>query len=88
MWMVGLGCVLGLLKLADIGPFARWDWWWVLAPFAAAAIWWLIADSTGYTQRKAMERDAKRTEDRRVNQLKSLGLETFDRKSKGRRPRP
>ena len=61
MWMVGLGCVLGLLKLAEIGPVARWDWWWVLAPFAAAAIWWLIADSTGYTQRKAMERDAKRT---------------------------
>ncbi|MBL0088723.1 MAG: TIGR04438 family Trp-rich protein [Ideonella sp.] len=86
MWMVAIGCVLSLLKLAEFGPVARWDWWLVLSPFAVAAIWWYIADTTGYTQRKAMERDAKRTEDRRMHQLKALGLETFDKKFKGRRP--
>lgn len=85
MWFVALGCLLGAAKLAELGPPAHWSWWWVLSPFAAAALWWLIADSTGWTQRRAMERDAERTAERRERHLTNVGLDTFDRKKGGRR---
>jgi len=61
MYLLGLGLVLALLKYLEIGPVAAWSWWWVLAPFALAVAWWSWADSSGYTKRKAMEREnAKR----------------------------
>ena len=61
MYLLGLGIVLLLLKWQEIGPVATWSWWWVLAPFAGAALWWTWADWSGYTKRKAMEReDAQR----------------------------
>ena len=84
MWFVLIGCLLVLLKLADLGPVAAWTWWWVLAPFAAAAAWWIFADSSGWTQRRAMERDAARTKERRAQHLKAMGLDSFE-KGKGRR---
>ena len=57
MYLLGLGIVLLLLKWQEIGPVATWSWWWVLAPFAGAALWWTWADWSGYTKRKAMERE-------------------------------
>lgn len=81
MVFVLIGVVLVLLKLVEIGPVALWSWWWVLSPFAAAAVWWAIADITGYTRRKAMEREDRRVAARRERHLKAMGLELFDRKS-------
>lgn len=61
MYFLALGVVLLALKYLEIGPVAAWSWWWILAPFALAVAWWSWADSSGYTKRKAMEReDAKR----------------------------
>ncbi len=61
MYFLGLGVVLLALKYLEIGPVAAWSWWWVFAPFALAVAWWYWADSSGYTKRKAMEReDARR----------------------------
>jgi small Trp-rich protein len=61
MYLLALGVVLLALKYLEIGPVAAWSWWWVLAPFALAVAWWSWADSSGYTKRKAMEREnAKR----------------------------
>ena len=48
-----------------IGPVADWSWWWVLSPFALAVVWWLWADTSGYTKRKAMEREDQRIKERR-----------------------
>ncbi|MBV8470799.1 MAG: TIGR04438 family Trp-rich protein [Burkholderiaceae bacterium] len=74
MWLVLIGVFLSLLKMADVQPFAAWDWLLVLSPFALAAIWWTIADRTGYTKRKAQERmDAKR-DARRQRSMEELGL--------------
>ena len=56
MWFVAIGCVLIAIKLVGVTAIAAWSWWWILSPFAAAAVWWLIADATGDTQRRAMER--------------------------------
>ena len=74
MWLVVLGVLAVVLKLAGIGFVAGLSWWWVLAPFAAAAVWWQVADSTGITQRYAMARADKRAADRRERQFEALGL--------------
>ena len=72
MYLLGLGLVLLLLKYAEVGPVALWSWWWVLTPFALAVAWWAWADSSGYTKRKAMEREDKRRDDRRERTKNAL----------------
>lgn len=60
MYLLGLGVVLLLLKALAIGPVEQWSWWIVLAPFALAALWWSWADWSGYTKRRAMEKEDSR----------------------------
>ena len=56
-----LGVVLLALKYLEIGPVALWSWWMGLAPFGLAVLWWAWADWSGYTKRKAMQKeDAKK----------------------------
>ncbi len=64
MYAVGLGLVLLILKYLEIGPVATWSWWLCLAPFVLAVIWWQWADSTGFTKKKAMERENQRKQAR------------------------
>ena len=64
MYFLGLGVILLAMKYLEIGPVAAWDWWVVLAPFGLAVVWWAWADSSGYTKRKAMERENARRQDR------------------------
>lgn len=64
MYFLGLGLILLLLKYFEVGPVAALSWWYVLAPFALALAWWVWADSSGYTKRKAMERENQRRHDR------------------------
>lgn len=80
MWFLGLGCLLLLLKLAAIGPVAQWAWWWVLLPFGLAAAWWVWADTTGYTRRKAMEREEKRRDERRHRAKRALDAQYMKRR--------
>jgi small Trp-rich protein len=84
MWLVVVGVLALVLKLAGIGFVAGLSWWWVLAPFAAAAVWWQVADSLGITQRDAMARADKRAADRRESHFEALGLKP----PKGRKGRP
>jgi len=74
MWLIVLGVVLVGMKLLGVAFVAAWSWWLVLAPFALAALWWQVADLTGITQRKAMEREDKRAAERREAQFESLGM--------------
>ena len=64
MYFLGLGVVLLVMKYLEIGPVTGWSWWIVLTPFGLAVAWWAWADSSGYTKRKAMEREVRRREDR------------------------
>lgn len=78
MWFVVIGVAMLVMNLAGIGPVGAWtwreDWWLLLMPFGLAILWWLWADSSGWTQRKAMEKvDAKR-EGRREKHLDALGM--------------
>jgi small Trp-rich protein len=82
MLFLGLGVVLLLMKYLELGPVAAWSWWVVLTPFALAVAWWTWADWSGYTKRKAVERENARKQARIDKNREQLGLGT--RKS-GRR---
>jgi len=82
MYLLGLGIILLAMKYLEIGPVAMWSWWAVLAPFGLAAIWWSWADYSGYTKRKAMQRENERKQVRLDKQRENLGLGT---KKGGRR---
>jgi small Trp-rich protein len=74
MYLLVVGIILLLLKYLEIGPVAEWDWWWVLSPFGMAVAWWAWADWSGYTKRKAVERDNQRKKDRIDKSREQLGL--------------
>ena len=74
MYLLGLGIILLLMKYLDIDPVVSWSWLIVLAPFGLAVAWWSWADASGYTRRKAMEREDKRRLDRINQQRENMGL--------------
>ncbi len=71
-----LGLALLGMKVAEFGPVATWSWWLVLAPFGLAVLWWGFADSSGLTQRRAIEKMEKRKVERRQRDMEALGLTT------------
>jgi small Trp-rich protein len=73
MYFLGLGLLLVGMKYMEFGPVAAWDWWVVLAPFGLAMAWWAWADSTGYTKRKAMERENARRDSRIERNREAIG---------------
>jgi small Trp-rich protein len=75
MYLLVIGIVLLLLKYLEIGPVATWSWLIVLLPFGLAVAWWAWADATGYTRRKAMEREDKRRQARIDKQRTAMGTE-------------
>ncbi len=75
MYLLGLGIVFLLMKYLEVEPVAAWSWWIVLAPFGLAVIWWAWADASGYTRRKAMEREDKRRQDRIDKQRQNIGTQ-------------
>jgi small Trp-rich protein len=74
MYLLGIGIILLALKYLEIGPVATWSWWVVLSPFALAVAWWTWADMSGYTKRKAVERDNLRKQARIDKSRDALGL--------------
>ncbi|KRI00434.1 TIGR04438 family Trp-rich protein [Curvibacter sp. PAE-UM] len=74
MYLLGLGIILLLMKYLDIDPVVSWSWLIVLAPFGLAVAWWSWADASGYTRRKAMEREDKRRLDRINKQRDAMGM--------------
>jgi small Trp-rich protein len=79
MYLLGLGLVLIALKYLEIGPVAAWEWWWVLSPLAAAVVWWWWADWSGYTKRKAVERENERKQARIDKSKARLGIQARKR---------
>jgi small Trp-rich protein len=76
MYLLGIGLILLALKYLEIGPVAAWSWWVVLAPFALAVAWWSWADWSGYTKRKAVERENERKQARIDRSKEKLGIRT------------
>ena len=74
MYLLGIGIILLLLKYLEIGPVTDWSWWVVLSPFALAVAWWTWADWSGYTKRKAVEREDARKQARIDKNREQLGI--------------
>jgi small Trp-rich protein len=73
MYFLGLGLIFILLKYLEVDPVAAWSWLVVLAPFGLAIAWWAWADSTGYTKRKAMQREDERKQARIDKNRQAIG---------------
>ena len=80
MYLIVLGLLLLVLKIADFGPVGGWSWWLVLSPFAGAAAWWAWADASGWTKRREMDKMEAKVRQRRIDNLDKLGMD-----AKGRR---
>ena len=53
---------------------AAFPWWVVLSPFAMAVAWWSWADSSGYTKKKAVERENAKKQARIDKNRENLGI--------------
>jgi small Trp-rich protein len=73
MYLMMLGVVFLIMKYMEFGPVALWDWWMVLAPFGLATAWWAWADATGYTKKKAMQREQARVKARIDRNREAMG---------------
>lgn len=67
MYLLGLGIILVALKALGVAPVAEWSWWGVLLPFPLTSLWWTVADLSGYTKKRAAERE----EARRLRRMRS-----------------
>ena len=85
MWFLGLGVLGVALKFLEIGPVAKWSWLTVLIPFGLAMVWWAWADWSGYTKRKAVEREDERKQSRIDRQRSQLGMLNSKSRRGGRR---
>ena len=74
MYLLALGIILLAMKYLEIGPPAQWSWWAVLSPFALAVAWWSWADWSGYTKRRAMDRENARKQARLDKQREAIGI--------------
>jgi len=80
MPLIIVGLILIAARWLGWGPLADVDWWWFLVPFGMAAAWWAVADATGLTQRRAMQKMDDRKTQRRDRQMAQLGLDTGRKK--------
>ena len=80
MYLLVLGIALLALKYLEFGPVAQWSWWVVLSPFALAVVWWTWADLSGFTKKKAIQRENARKQARIDKSKEALGLKTTRRR--------
>jgi small Trp-rich protein len=80
MLFLGLGIILLALKVLEIGPVAEWTWWVVLSPLGLAVLWWAWADWSGYTKKRAVDRENVRKQARIDKSREALGLGTKKRR--------
>jgi len=80
MLFLGIGIVLLAMKVLEFGAGAEWPWTVVLTPFGLAVAWWAWADWSGYTRRKAMEKENLRKQARIEKNRAQLGLKPTNRR--------
>ncbi|MDO8276933.1 MAG: TIGR04438 family Trp-rich protein [Burkholderiaceae bacterium] len=74
MLFLGIGLVLLVMKYLEISVVAGWSWWVVLSPFAVAVAWWAWADASGYTKKKAMDKENRRKQERIDKSRSAMGI--------------
>ncbi|WBY02360.1 TIGR04438 family Trp-rich protein [Ramlibacter tataouinensis] len=74
MLFLGVGLILLAMKYLEMGPVAAWPWWAVLAPFGLAVAWWSWADWSGYTKKKAVQKENAKRQARIDKSRENLGM--------------
>jgi small Trp-rich protein len=74
------GILMLAMKYLEFGPVAEWEWWVVLSPFGLAVAWWAWADWSGYTKKKAVEKENARKQARIDKSKQALGINTKKRR--------
>ena len=74
MYFLGIGIVLLALWHLEVEPVAGWAWYVVFSPFLLAVLWWWWADATGFTKKKAMDRENARRKARIDKSREALGI--------------
>jgi len=80
MYLLLIGIVLLALKYLEVDPVATWTWWVVLSPLGLAVLWWWWADWSGYTKKKAVEKENARKQARIDKSREALGINTKRRR--------
>ena len=75
-----LGIALLGMKYMEFGPVAAWDWWVVLSPFGLAMAWWAWADWSGYTKKKAVQRENEKKQKRIDKAKEAIGIKPTKRR--------
>ncbi|HEY8048800.1 MAG TPA: TIGR04438 family Trp-rich protein [Ramlibacter sp.] len=73
MLFLVLGIALLVMKYMEFGPVAAWSWLVVLSPFALAVVWWAWADWSGYTKKKAIQRENQKKQARIDKAKEAIG---------------
>lgn len=75
MPLVVVGIIIFLLKILDIDPVARWNWFWVLSPFIGAFVWWeMIAPMIGWDKKQAEKKMLKEQQEAQETKKKNRGF--------------
>lgn len=76
MLFLGIGILALTLKYLEIGPFAgdKISWLICLIPFGLAVLWWWWADASGYTKRKAVEKENNKKAARIEKSRAAMGM--------------
>jgi small Trp-rich protein len=91
MWFVVIGTLIIVSNLANIGPFAGWNWqitgdlWKFCVPFGFAVLWWVWTDRSGMDKRREMDKMQAKKEARRRDNLVALGMDVKSNKRRGGR---
>jgi small Trp-rich protein len=80
MYFLLIGIVMLAMWYGEIGPVAAWPWYVVFAPFGLAVVWWWWADATGYTKKKAVERENAKKKARIEKSREAMGINTKKRR--------
>ena len=75
-----IGIATLTMKYMEFGPVAAWDWWVVLSPFALAVAWWSWADWSGYTKKRAVDRENAKKKKRIEKSKEAMGIPTKKRR--------
>ncbi|MBL8379643.1 MAG: TIGR04438 family Trp-rich protein [Burkholderiales bacterium] len=71
MPLLVVGLLLAVLKYAEIGPFAKLSWLWVVLPFVLVVIWWeVVVPLLGLDKKKEHE-DFEREKKKRMEANRS-----------------
>jgi small Trp-rich protein len=71
MPLLVVGLLLGLLKFAELGPFAKLSWWWVALPFVLVVIWWEVFVPMFGLDKKKEHEDFERAKKKRMEANRS-----------------